>query len=39
MEANEASFAALLRYAHRQRLIPTLPAIDDVVRDPRRPLR
>ncbi|WP_051376816.1 ABC transporter substrate-binding protein [Burkholderia sp. WSM2232] len=33
---NRASFAALVRYAHRQRLIDSLPSLDEVVLDPQR---
>ena len=35
MEDNAASFNALLRYAWQQHLIPSLPAIESVVHDPR----
>ncbi|GAB5101337.1 substrate-binding domain-containing protein [Caballeronia sp. HLA56] len=35
-EENRASFDALIRYAHRQRLIESLPALDEVVLDPQR---
>jgi 4,5-dihydroxyphthalate decarboxylase len=35
MEANAASFNALVRYAHQQRLIPALPSIESIVHDPR----
>jgi len=36
MEANAASFNALVRYAHQQKLIPTMPAIESIVHDPTR---
>lgn len=36
---NRASFEALIRYAHRQRLIDTLPSLDEVVLDPQRTAR
>lgn len=35
IDENRASFDALIRYAHRQRLIDVAPALEDVVLDPR----
>ena len=35
LEANAASFEALACYAHRQYLIPAMPAIESIVLDPR----
>jgi 4,5-dihydroxyphthalate decarboxylase len=35
LEENAATFDALVRYAFRQHLIPTMPAIETIVHDPR----
>jgi 4,5-dihydroxyphthalate decarboxylase len=35
MEENAASFNALLRYAYQQHLIPSLPAMQTIIHDPR----
>lgn len=37
LEENRASFDALVRYANRQHLIPTMPALEEAFFDPRIP--